>query len=201
MAGNGPAPKPDAQRRRRNATVAMTKLPAAGRRGRPPAWPLPANVRLTTMLELARADQADVEERIAAGDEKIAPLRAKLARIRERVAVLEATLKASTKLEAELWRDLWRTPQAVQWEKLGWNRTVAQYVRWKAQAELGDLDAGKESRQYEDRLGLSSLAMLRLRWEVVEDEVTAHRNARAAAASTTSTGRRLAPVRVIDSAT
>ncbi len=34
-----PLPKPAGQRRRRNATVAMTGLPAGGRKGAPPAWP------------------------------------------------------------------------------------------------------------------------------------------------------------------
>lgn len=38
MAGNGPAPNPNA--RRRNARPAFRRLPAAGRRGDPPAWPL-----------------------------------------------------------------------------------------------------------------------------------------------------------------
>lgn len=37
----GPPPKPAGERRRRNATVAMTQLPAEGRQGPPPAWPLP----------------------------------------------------------------------------------------------------------------------------------------------------------------
>ncbi|WP_344382908.1 hypothetical protein [Streptomyces thermolineatus] len=41
MAGMGPPPKPDGQRRRRNATVAMTRLPAEGRQEPPPAYPLP----------------------------------------------------------------------------------------------------------------------------------------------------------------
>ena len=38
MAGNGPPPSPNA--RRRNARPAFRRLPAAGRRGEPPAWPL-----------------------------------------------------------------------------------------------------------------------------------------------------------------
>lgn len=38
MAGNGPAPNPNA--RRRNARPAFRRLPAAGRRGDPPPWPL-----------------------------------------------------------------------------------------------------------------------------------------------------------------
>ena len=33
------APKPDGQRRRRNAVVPMTQLPLGGRRGAAPAWP------------------------------------------------------------------------------------------------------------------------------------------------------------------
>lgn len=37
----GPAPKPADQRRRRNATLPMTQLPAKGRRGSAPKWPLP----------------------------------------------------------------------------------------------------------------------------------------------------------------
>lgn len=37
----GPPPKPAGERRRRNATVAMTQLPAEGRQGPVPQWPLP----------------------------------------------------------------------------------------------------------------------------------------------------------------
>lgn len=39
MGLSGPAPKPDGQRARRNATFAMTHLPASGRQGPPPKWP------------------------------------------------------------------------------------------------------------------------------------------------------------------
>jgi len=42
MAGTGPAPKPDGARRRRNAVVPMTQLPAEGRQGEPPVWPISA---------------------------------------------------------------------------------------------------------------------------------------------------------------
>lgn len=46
MAGRGPAPKPAAQRRRSNAPAAgeWVDLPRAGRKGPPPAWPLPGYV-------------------------------------------------------------------------------------------------------------------------------------------------------------
>lgn len=41
MAGNGPAPKDPAQRRRRNSTgTSKTLLPAEGRKGAAPRWPL-----------------------------------------------------------------------------------------------------------------------------------------------------------------
>lgn len=40
MAGNGPAPKDPAARRRRNTSVGKTLLPANGRTGATPAWPL-----------------------------------------------------------------------------------------------------------------------------------------------------------------
>ena len=64
---------------------------------------------------------------------------------------------------------LWKTPQATQWEKRGWLREVALYARHQAKAEAGSLDDAKEARQREDRLGLNDMAMLRLRWEIVDD--------------------------------
>lgn len=135
MAGMGPAPKPAGQRRRRNATVAMTKLPAHGREGKPPKFP----------LELAKGKTG--------GETKV--LR---------------------RLERTLWAELWATPQAAAWEQLGYTREVAQYVRWKVRGELGDLDAAKEARQLSDRLGLTPLAMLRLRWEIATDELGERRS-------------------------
>ncbi|MGA4864115.1 hypothetical protein ACPB9J_15860 [Streptomyces lavendulocolor] len=92
--------------------------------------------------------------------------------------ILDSQIEARQRLEAELWHDLWATPQAAAWERLGWTREVAQYVRWKVQAELGDLDASKEARQLGDRLGLTPLAMLRLRWEIAPDEVAEQRQER-----------------------
>lgn len=124
----GPAPKPDAQRRRRNATVSMTRLPSEGRTGDPPDWPL-----ATT----------------AAYDE-------------------------------QTWRELWSTPQAVAWERLGVGtvRVVARYVVLLAEADVGEPKAAAEVRQIEDRLGLSPMAMLRLRWEIAPDELAEARESR-----------------------
>lgn len=44
MPGMGPVPKPADQRRRRNATVPMQQLPAGGRPGAAPAFPLTLHV-------------------------------------------------------------------------------------------------------------------------------------------------------------
>jgi hypothetical protein len=100
--------------------VMAATLPAAGRPGKPPKWPLPG--------------------RMQAG-------------------------------ELEAWRDAWRTPQAVQWERLGWQRLIARYVRVLVESEQPDANAATrgEVRQLEDRLGLSPMAMLRLRWSIVDD--------------------------------
>lgn len=124
MAGMGPAPKPASQRRRMNATVAMTHLPAEGRQGPAPGWPL---------AELA------------------------------------------SPAESEVWVQLWATPAAAMWDRLGWQRTVARYVRTLLVAEDGDMKACAEARQMEDRLGLNPLALMRLRWEVTADEVAEQR--------------------------
>jgi hypothetical protein len=181
MAGMGPPPKNPAQRARRNPTVAMTELPAEGRRKRAPNWPLIPDVVLTTRQRLAE-DKAEalrwkVNELEDAGKPTGAVER-RLDAALEAAAIATAQLAEQRKLEALLWRDLWRTPQAVQWERLGWTRDVAQYVRHKVLAELGDLDSAKEARQWSDRLGLTPLAMLRLRWYVVADELAERRQER-----------------------
>lgn len=122
MAGFGPAPKPQSQQRRSGRGLASqtTQLPASGRQGEPPPWPL----------------------------------------------------GRQSKRERELWERLWRTPQAVAWERLGWTDVVARYARMEVVAEQRDapVTALGEVRQMEDRLGLSPMALLRLRWEIVDEE-------------------------------
>lgn len=78
-----------------------------------------------------------------------------------------------------MWAQLWATPQAVAWDRLGWVRTVGRYCRVAVAAEARDATAAVmgEARQMEDRLGLTPMAMLRLRWEVVADEVAEQRQA------------------------
>lgn len=125
----GPAPKPSDQRRRRNAPLAnTTKLPAEGRPGKAPPWPLGGK-------------------------------------------------------PPSVWATLWATPQASAWERLGYTRIVARYARLLALADDPEATTPPiltETRQLEDRLGLSPMAMLRLRWEIAPDEVAEKRQERSA---------------------
>lgn len=195
----GPPPKGDEQRRRRNATVAMVRLPAEGRGAkRAPNWPLIPDVVMAARRDLAEKKVERLEyDRIEleAEGKPVGALERRLDTALEQLAVLTAQLKAQRNLEAELWRDLWRLPQAVQWERLQWKRDVAQYVRHKVLGELGDMEAAKEARQWSDRLGLTPMSMLRLRWEVAADEVGDRRQQRAAPAKQAGARARL---RVVD---
>jgi hypothetical protein len=184
VAGMGPPPKHPTQRRRTNATVPMVELPAEGRQGETPAWPLIPDIVTATQRDLAAAKVERLRyEREEASGSAIGSIERKLDAALERLEILERRLAHQKALEAELWGDLWALPQAVVWERLGWLRDVAQYVRHKVLAELGDLDGAREARQWSDRLGLSPLAMLRLRWEVVADELGAKRDERKAPAT------------------
>ncbi|PYC83442.1 hypothetical protein C7C46_08905 [Streptomyces tateyamensis] len=188
MAGMGPAPKPAAERRRRNVAASSTRLPAAGRPGPPPAWPLLPDIASSERRDAAQrlADELELQllEPDLTGRARTAAQKKHDAAVTE-VNILTAQLESAARVESELWAQLWATPQAVAWERLRWDREVAQYVRWKVRAEQGDLDAAKEARQLADRLGLNPLAMLRLRWEVADDEVAEQRQQRAPAAART----------------
>lgn len=169
MPGMGPPPKDPAQRRRRNATVAMTPLPAEGRRGRAPEWPLGADITTAAKLRVAQG----YAEELTAKHELGLVQTSRLLRAREQVAVLEQVVAIQADRERALWRTLWRTPQAVEWERLTYTREVAQYVRWKVLGESGDMDAAKEARQLADRLGLTPMSLLRLRWTITDKPAVA----------------------------
>lgn len=82
----------------------------------------------------------------------------------------------------QVWAELWATPMAVAWERYGWTRVVARYVLSLALAEKSltdhepDTKLLAEVRNYEDRLGLTPMAMLRLRWEITGDELAPRRD-------------------------
>lgn len=169
MAGMGPPPNPNA--RRRNARPPKVLLPAEGRQGPAPAWPLQRNLQLLISLQVAQATVDELKDRA----DLSGPEKRKLNKALEQVVGLGYQNDHVEDAELELWRELWTTPQAVAWERMRFHREVAQYVRWKIAAEWGDIDAAKEARQLSDRLGLTPLAMLRLQWEIAVDETAERR--------------------------
>ncbi len=195
MAGTGPAPKADAQRRRRNPTVAMTKLPAQGREGPPPEWPLRPDVTARIMREqmAVKIEQLQTKRDDATNARARNKAEADLDAAMVRLSVLEAEAAEQAELEAIVWAELWASPQAVAWERLRYFREVAQYVRWKVAGELGSLKASAEARQLGDRLGLTPASMLRLRWEIAADEL-----GEARARSTRAPARRTPRIRAVD---
>jgi hypothetical protein len=79
--------------------------------------------------------------------------------------------------EPTVWAELWGTPQSAAWERLGWTRIVARYALLLPQSEVAGCSAAilTATQQLEDRLGLSPMSMLRLRWEIAADEVAEQR--------------------------
>lgn len=173
----GPAPKPADQRARRNPTYAMTRLPADGRKGRAPAWPLAGDIIIETQIHLAKRAIAALDDELewATTGRARSGIRRKTDRARKQLAELEAMKKFVGENERKIWAALWKTPQSTQWAKRGWFREVGLYARHQAKAEAGSLDDSKEARQREDRLGLNDMSMLRLRWEIVPTAVVAAR--------------------------
>lgn len=70
------------------------------------------------------------------------------------------------------WAELWALPQAVMWEKQGLYHLVARYV--VLEAKINDPEDGISGNasfwgvlaKIEDNLGLNSMALMRLQWEV-----------------------------------
>lgn len=172
------APNPNA--RRRNARVGVVVLPAEGRKGDTPEWPLPDDPTLTARIEFLTEEIAELEERELEQGKLSRSDATKWARKREALRGAEHKLEVTRANEVAIWTELWTKPQAVEWERQAWTREVAQYVRWKSRAELGDLDASKEARMLSDRLGLNPKAMRALMWQVVEDELGERRQQHAA---------------------
>lgn len=203
MAGNGPPPKDPTKRARRNATVAMTMLPAEGRAGRAPAWPLAGDIELETKIFMAKRELADIEDELewASTAKDRAAQRRKRSRTNKKLTELELMKKHAGATERKIWTALWKTPQATQWEKRGWFREVALYARHQAKAEAGSMDDSKEARQREDRLGLNDMSMLRLRWQIADKAEPEKKTGRPGTGATSSRARRGALHAVPDSQT
>lgn len=170
----GPAPKhPSVRARRNNPKAGFATLPAAGRSGKVPAWPLEPDVALTAERDLARDRIASLQVELESAED--GRTRGRLSRQLQAAELAEVTLSArmeqAERLEAEQWASLWGTPQAVMWdESWAFARMVAQFVRWNVRAEQGDLKAAVEARLRGSELGLSPLSLQKLRQEIEKAE-------------------------------
>jgi len=167
----GPPPKDPSQRARRNATPGLTGLPAEGRGAkRAPNWPLPADPREESVLPYlaARIEQLQEQRREQTDGRKLRRIDKQVDEAMREHDALKVELAVRKRTEREIWTALWRTPMAVEWERLRWNRTLARYARTLADAELGSAQAAKEARALENAHGLTPMSLLRLRWRVEE---------------------------------
>jgi hypothetical protein len=75
------------------------------------------------------------------------------------------------KFERETWEREWRRPQAVMWERLGWEVQVALYVRTLRQASAGKGGATATTNvlRQMDMLGLSAAGLHGNGWEIAGD--------------------------------
>lgn len=141
-ARSGPAPDPEALRRdRADDAAGWVVLPAAGRQGKTPAWPLAAPMGDVTLTD---------EE----GKETT-----------ERALLVEVETR-----ELEVWAGEWRRPQAVEWERNGQELEVALYVRSLVSAEDPAAKANARTlvKQQQEALGISLPGLHRNRWRIAE---------------------------------
>ena len=165
----GPPPKhPSVRARRNDPKKDFVQLPAAGRGGPAPAWPLLPDPELLAQRDIAELQAIDLEAQLVECEDgrTRSRLQRELSKVKLQARVTAIRIEQADAEESALWKSLWSTPQAVMWEQTHAHREVAQYVRWKIRAEQGNLAAGAESRQLSDRLGLNPQGLLRLRLEI-----------------------------------
>ena len=187
---SGPAPKHASVRARRNAPSSspLRALPAAGRAGSAPPWPLLADTERTAQRELADDRVASLTGEIERADDGRTKgrLRRQLAQAEQASAILRLQVEQQSDMEIALWQLLWATPQATMWEEsAAFARVLASFVRWHVKGEQGDLEAAKEARIRGKDFGLTPLALLGLKAEVerVEQAEDHGRSRRAKATS------------------
>lgn len=165
----GPAPKdPSVVARRNDPKKGFRSLPAGGREGDAPAWPLGPDVSLTAELTINRRRLEQVQDQMAEESDgrALGRMRREANTLEMSVARLELILERAEVDEAALWDELWTYPQAVIWEETFASREVAEYVRWKIRSEQGDVKASAFALARSDRLGLNPMALQKLRTEV-----------------------------------
>lgn len=170
----GPAGKhPSVRARRNNPKAGFTALPAAGRTGSVPSWPLPPDASVSAARDFAQDKVASLTadlERETDG-RKRGGIKRQLATAEQSAAILSIQFEQQDDLEAELWSLLWSTPQAKIWEEsTAFVRTLAQFVRWNVKGEQGNLDAAKEARIRGKEFGLTPLTLMGLKAEIERAE-------------------------------
>jgi hypothetical protein len=134
-------------------------LPARGRTGRVPAFPLPKIMRFVMVPNPEGKPTREADSAVS---------------------------NAFRKRELELWAQLWKTPQAVAWEREPYRwPTIAKYCRVMASTEAEpDASAALLSRERELRIecGLSPDGLKANGWAIAPDQLAEKRAAKKAAA-------------------
>lgn len=141
MAGTGPAPNPHA--RRRNARPAFRRLPAAGRQGELPPWPLPGRrtpAEIALWAELWRSPQAVAWEEL--GWIRTVARYARITVAAERPKAIAALMGEARQLEDRLGLN----PKAMR--SLGWEISAVEGL-----ADPGDGDGVADLDAFRARLG------------------------------------------------
>lgn len=146
-------------------------LPAGGRKGRAPAFPLPRIVRYATVL-------GDGGKGVRIPDDGLT--------------------REFRKRELELWREIWKTPQAVAWEREPYRLpTIAKYCRIMASTEIEpEASAALWSRERELRqeCGLSPDGLKANGWAIAPDQLAEKRAEKKTPAKKSQPQRRLRSV-------
>lgn len=135
-----------------------TALPAQGRSGNPPAFPLP---KITRSVLDHGGDGKPVK---VASDRASAAFR---------------------KRELEIWRAVWKTPQAFAWEREPWRwPTIGEFCRLKAIVEAepeSNASLVARLREYRIEIGLTPDGLKMNGWAIAADQLAAQRAKKATA--------------------
>ena len=127
MAGSGPAPDPNSRRQAGNQAHTWTDLPAGGRQGDVPRWPLLAPQGLGDLTEFVADRELAVWQEIWSTPQAVAW---------ERLGwTHDVALYVRTLVQAEC-GDLKATTEARQWsDRLGLNPTAMLKNRWRVRPD------------------------------------------------------------------
>lgn len=143
---SGPQPDPTSGRSDRRG-ISLQALPASGRKGAAPKWPLPIRLVYEDLFEDGKKAGRIVNE-------------TETSRVADR--------------EVELWRWAWRQPQAVAWSQQSesWRiPIVAMWVRTFVICESGEATAADKGsiHRFADQIGMTPAGLAESGWKIVAD--------------------------------